>query len=42
LLYSDRTELKRQFPELTDEDIAEAIAFAARSVDDELVNLAAA
>lgn len=41
-LYPDRAELKRQFPELTDEDIAQAIAFAARSLDDELVNLEAA
>jgi uncharacterized protein (DUF433 family) len=41
-LYPDRAELKREFPELADEDIAQAIAFAARYVDDEVVNLEAA
>ncbi len=41
-LYPDRAELKRQFPELTDDDIAQAIRFAARCVDDEVVDLDAA
>ena len=41
-LYPDRTELKRAFPELTDEDITQAIRFAARCVDDEVVSLEAA
>ena len=41
-LYPDRAELKRRFPELTDEDIAQAIRFAARCVDDEVVDLDAA
>ena len=41
-LYTDRVELKREFPELTDEDIAQALAFAALCVDDEVVNLEAA
>ena len=41
-LYPDRAELKRQFPELTDDDIAQAIRFAARCVDDEVFDLDAA
>ena len=41
-LYPDRAELKRQFPELTDDDIAQAIRFEARRVDDEVVDLDAA
>lgn len=39
VLYPDRAELKRQFPELTDDDIAQAIFFVARCVDDEVVDL---
>ena len=38
-LYPDRAELKRQYPELTDDDIAQAISFAARYIDDEVVSL---
>ena len=41
-LYPDRAELRREFPELTDEDIAQAIRFAARCVDDEVVGPEAA
>jgi uncharacterized protein (DUF433 family) len=41
-LYPERAELRRQYPELTDEDIAQAISFAARYLDDEVVNLEAA
>ena len=41
-LYPDRAELKRQYPELTDEDIAQAISFAASYIDDEVVRLEAA
>lgn len=41
-LYPDRAELKRQFPELMDDDIAQALRFAARCVDDEVVDLDAA
>jgi len=41
-LYPDRAELKRQYPELSDEDIAQAVSFAAHYIDDEVVNLAAA
>ncbi len=38
-LYPDRAELKREFPELADEDITQALAFAARCVDAEVINL---
>jgi uncharacterized protein (DUF433 family) len=41
-LYPDRSELKVEYPELTDEDIAEALAFAASSLDDEIQPLEAA
>ncbi len=33
-LYPDRAVLKREFPELGDEDIAQAISFAAREAKD--------
>ncbi len=33
-LYPDRTELRKEFPELEDEDIRQALAFAAASLDD--------
>jgi uncharacterized protein (DUF433 family) len=32
-LYPDRAELKREYPELDDEDIRQALAFAAALVD---------
>lgn len=32
-VYPDRTELKREYPELEDEDIRQALAFAAASLD---------
>jgi uncharacterized protein (DUF433 family) len=38
-VYPDREELKREFPELEDEDIREAIAFAAANLDDRTVEL---
>ena len=41
-LYPERAELRRQYPELTDEDIAQAISFAAHYLDDEVVHLEAA
>jgi uncharacterized protein (DUF433 family) len=41
-LYPDRAELKAEYPELTDEDIAQALAFAAVSLDDEIQPLEAA
>lgn len=31
LLYTDRTELKGEYPELEDEDIVQALEFAARN-----------
>ena len=37
--YPDRAELKREYPELEDEDIRQAIAFAAASLDDKVVPL---
>ena len=36
-LYPDRAEIERQYPELTDEDIAQAISYAADRIDDEAV-----
>lgn len=41
-LYPDRAELKRQYPELTDEDIGQAISFAAHYLEDEVIRLEAA
>ena len=41
-LYPDRAELRRQYPELSDEDIIQAISFAAHYMDDEVVRLEAA
>ena len=36
-LYPDRNELKREFPELEDEDIRQALAYAAASLEDRIV-----
>lgn len=36
-LYPDRNELFREFPELEDEDIRQALAYAAASLDDKVV-----
>jgi uncharacterized protein (DUF433 family) len=41
-LYPDRTELKAEYPELDDEDIAQALDFAARNLDDQILPLEAA
>ena len=41
-LYPDRTELRREYPELEDEDIRQALAYAAASLDDRIVDLAVA
>ena len=41
-LYPERTELKAEYPELEDEDIAQALDFAARNLDDQMVPLEAA
>lgn len=35
--YPDRTELKREYPELEDEDIRQALAYAAANLDDRVV-----
>ena len=37
--YPDRQELIKEYPELEDEDIRQALAFAAASLDDKLVEL---
>jgi uncharacterized protein (DUF433 family) len=39
-LYPDRAQLKREYPELDDEDIRQALAFAAASLADEVKELA--
>lgn len=36
-IYPDRAELKREYPELEDEDIRQALAFAAANLDDRVV-----
>ncbi|MGA7538030.1 MAG: DUF433 domain-containing protein [Steroidobacteraceae bacterium] len=40
--YPDRAELKAEYPELEDEDIAQALDFAARNLADEILPLEAA
>jgi uncharacterized protein (DUF433 family) len=37
--YPDRDELKRQYPELDNEDIQQALAFAAATLDDQVIDL---
>lgn len=37
--YPDREELRREYPELEDEDIRQALAFAAASLDDKVLPL---
>ena len=37
--YSDRNDLRTEFPELEDEDIRQAIAYAAASLDDRILEL---
>ena len=39
-IYPDRAELIREFPELDEEDIRQALAYAAASLDDRVVELA--
>jgi uncharacterized protein (DUF433 family) len=39
--YPDREELKREYPELEDEDIRQALAFAADMLDDRVLPLPA-
>jgi uncharacterized protein (DUF433 family) len=36
-LYPDRSELQREYPELEDEDIRQALAYAATSLEDRVV-----
>lgn len=36
-IYPDRQELKREYPELEDEDIRQALAYAAALVDDKVL-----
>jgi uncharacterized protein (DUF433 family) len=38
-LYPDRSELRREYPELEDEDVAQALDFAARNLDDQILLL---
>ena len=37
--YPDREELKREYPELEDEDIRQALAYAAANLEDEVLDL---
>jgi uncharacterized protein (DUF433 family) len=41
-LYPNRDELKGEYPELEDEDIAQALDFAARNLADQILPLEAA
>jgi len=36
-MYPDRAELHREYPELEDEDIRQALAYAAASLDDRVI-----
>jgi uncharacterized protein (DUF433 family) len=38
-LYPDRTDLNREYPELEDEDIRQALAYAAACLDDRVLPL---
>ena len=38
-LYPDHAELKREYPELEDEDLRQALAFAATLIEDKVVPL---
>ena len=38
--YPDRAELKREYPELEEEDIRQALAYAAAHLDDAVIDLA--
>lgn len=40
--YPDRSEIKREYPELDDEDIRQALAYAAASIEDQAISLDAA
>lgn len=38
--YPDKRDLQREFPELEDEDIRQALAFAAANLDDRVIEMA--
>jgi uncharacterized protein (DUF433 family) len=40
-LYPDRSELRKEYPELEDDDIRQALEFAAGNLDDEILMLEA-
>ena len=40
-IYPDREDLRREYPELEDEDIRQALEYAAASLEDEVVEIAA-
>jgi uncharacterized protein (DUF433 family) len=40
--YPDREELRREYPELEDEDIRQALEYAAANLDDKTISLTAA
>ena len=39
--YPDREELRREYPELEDEDVRQALTYAAAHLEDRIVDLAA-
>ena len=39
-LYADRGDLRREYPELEEEDIRQALLFAATSIEDRMVEFA--
>jgi len=41
-VYSDREELKREYPEIEDEDIKQALEYAATYLDDRIMDSTAA
>ncbi|MCE5197836.1 MAG: DUF433 domain-containing protein [Armatimonadota bacterium] len=41
-LYPDRKELRREYPEIEDEDIRQALEYAAANLDDQTIDLSAA
>jgi uncharacterized protein (DUF433 family) len=41
-LYPDREELHREYPELEEDDVRQALEFAAMSLDDEVIRIDAA
>ena len=40
-LYPDRNQLRREYPELEDEDIRQALAYAAANLEDRIIDTAA-